>query len=113
VTKDEVVPNGLNPVAPPNLREPDVPMHRHHCSEVERLADAARPPLAQEKRRLRTAIGMAMNGHHDSVGVVEIEEKTTINARSTHIVKRCWPLRTPISIMNHRTSVKQNRDLIG
>ena len=49
-TEDEEVPNGPDPVVPLILREPDAPIHRHHHSEVERLANAARPLPAQERR---------------------------------------------------------------
>jgi len=85
-TKDEVVPNGPDPVAPPIPREPDTPIRRR-CSEVERLADAAGPPPAMERRRPRAAVGTvsdipkAVGDHRASVGVVEIGEKDVSKAR--------------------------------
>jgi len=85
-TKDEVVPNGPNPVAPPIPRGPDAPIRRRR-SEVERLADTAGPPPAMERRRLKAAVGTvgdipkAVDNHRTSVGVVEIGEKDASNAR--------------------------------
>jgi len=87
-TEDDDVPNGPNPVVPLNPKEPDMPIHRVRCPEVEQIADAAGPPPAQEKRRPRAVIGMVgdsvvgiMVNHHASVGVVEIDKKLTANAR--------------------------------
>ena len=85
-TKDEVVPNGPDPVAPPIPREPDTPIRRRR-SEVERLADTAGPPPAMERRRPRATVGTvggipeAVGDHRASVGVVEISEKDASNAR--------------------------------
>ena len=84
--KDEVVPNGSDPVAPPIPREPDAPVQCRH-SEVERLVDTAGPPPAMERRRLKAAVGTVndisrtIGNHCTSVGVVEISEKDAINAR--------------------------------
>ena len=80
-----MVPNGLDPVVPLIPREPDAHVQRRRRSEVERLADAAGPPPAQEKRRMRATVGTTQdagdNDHHASVGVTEISEKDAEKAR--------------------------------
>ena len=87
VTEDEVVPNGPDPAVPLIPREPDTHIHGRRQSEVEHLADAARPLPTQEKRRMRAAIGTSesvvegMSNHRTSVGVVEIEGKEVVNVR--------------------------------
>jgi len=66
-----------------------VPPHRHCCTEVECLADAAGPPPVHERRHPRAAVGTAMepgadesvSDHRVSVGVTEIEGKFTEKAR--------------------------------
>ena len=88
-TEDEEVPNGSDPVVPLIPREPDTSICRCHWSEVEWLADAARPPPTQERRRPHAAIGKtyksivgAMRDDiHASVGVVEITGKDAEKAR--------------------------------
>lgn len=88
-TWDESVPNGPDPAVPLIPREPDAPAHRHRCSEVEHLADAAGPPPTHERRRPRATIGVAgepdvnkiVSNHRTSVGVIEIKEKMQENAR--------------------------------
>ncbi|SRR5258706_16144648 len=87
-TEDEVVPNGPGPVVPLIPREPDTHVRRHCCSEIEQLADTARPLPAQVKRRAHTAIGTTcesvvetMDDNHASVGVIEVKEKDTEKVR--------------------------------
>src|SRR5258706_5891574 len=88
VTKDEVVPNGPNPVVHLIPRVPNTPIRRR-CSEVEQLADTARPPPTHERRRARATIGTVcesmetMSEHRASVGVMEIDQKDVINARKS------------------------------
>ena len=89
-TVDKGVPNGPDPVVPLALWEPDAPIcHRRH-SEVERLANTAGPPPANERRRPGAAANTAtehvvmnkrVSGNCASVGVTEIEVKVVENAR--------------------------------
>ena len=88
VTADEEVPNGPDPAVPLIPREPEARIRGHRRPEVERLADAAGPPPAQERRRARAAIGAAyedvdgkVNQSSASVGVMEIKEKEAEKAR--------------------------------
>ena len=80
VTEEKMVPNGPDPVVPLIPREPDAPIHGHRCSEVERLANVARPPPTHEKRRVHAAIG-PVSDNHASVGVVEIKDKDAEKVR--------------------------------
>ena len=87
VTEEEVVPNGPDPVVPLIPREPDAHVHRRRRSEVERLADAAGPPPAQEKRRMHAVVGKTpdtesiVSDRCASVGVMEMKDKDAEKAR--------------------------------
>ena len=87
VTEEEVVPNGPNPVVPLISREPDAHVHRRRRSEVERLADAAGPPPAQERRRMHAVVGKTLgtggieSDRCASGGVMELRDKDAGKAR--------------------------------
>ena len=117
-TVDEGVSNGPEPEAPLALQEPNAPICHRRCSEAESLADTARPPPTNERRRLRAAANAAMelvvanksvNGNCASVGVMEIEGKVVEHARK-HAYYEALLATENTLLHNKPTSVKEVQD---